>query len=202
MDDLSRPVEEFEQAYRELATINRKLGGVHAIERFLPAQGIRNILDVAAGGCDIGETLATARGARVISLDINPMGLKRTRHTLPVAGDATCLPFPDGTFDAVLCSLSFHHLTDEECVQVLREMWRTSRGWIVVNDLHRHAIAYASIWILARLFSKSVMVRHDGPASVRRAFRPAELEQIARRARVPAKVHRSFPFRLVLVGRK
>jgi len=202
MDDLSRPVEEFEQAYRELATINRKLGGIHAIERFLPADGVREILDVAAGGCDIGEAMASRRAARVISLDINSMGLHRTRHTVPVAGDATCLPFPDGAFDAVLCSLSFHHLTDEECVQVLREMWRTSRGWIVVNDLHRHAVAYWSIWILARLFSKSVMVRHDGPASVRRAFRPAELEQIARRAGVPTAVHRSFPFRLVLVGPK
>jgi hypothetical protein len=81
-------------------------------------------------------------------------------------------------------------------------MWRTSRGWIVVNDLHRHPVAYASIWIVARLFSKSVMVRHDGPASVRRAFRPAELEELARRAGVPARVHRSFPFRLVLVAHK
>jgi hypothetical protein len=28
------------------------------------------------------------------------------------------------------------------------------------------------------------------------------LKQIARRAGVPAEVHRSFPFRLVLVGKK
>jgi len=202
MDDLSRPVAEFEQAYRELATINRKLGGVHAIERFLPKNAAHDILDVAAGGCDIGDALAAERHARVVSLDLNLMGLKRTRHTLPVAGDGTCLPFRDRAFDAVICTLSFHHLTDRECVDVLREMWRTTRGWIVVNDLHRHPVAYASIRILANLFSNSVMVKHDGPASVRRAFRPAELEELARRAGVPAKVHRSFPFRLVLVGRK
>ena len=202
MDDLSRPMPEFEQAYRELATINRKLGGIRAIERFLPTQGVREILDVAAGGCDVGDALALKNSSRVVSLDINSLGLRRTRHTLPVVGDATRLPFPGGTFDAVICSLSFHHLTDQECVQVLREMWRTTRGWIIVNDLHRHRAAYVSIRILAGLFSKSVMVRHDGPASVRRAFRPSELEEIARRACVPAKVHRSFPFRLVLVGRK
>lgn len=202
MDDLSRPVEEFEQAYRELATINRKLGGIRAIERFLPQTGVKNILDVAAGGCDIGDALAMKNSSRVVSLDINLMGLRRTHHTIPVAGDATCLPFADGTFDAVICSLSFHHLTDTECVQVLKEMWRTSRAYVLVNDLHRHPLAYASIQILANLFSKSVMVRHDGPASVRRAFQPAELQEIARRANVPARVHRSFPFRLVLVGRK
>jgi ubiquinone/menaquinone biosynthesis C-methylase UbiE len=202
MDDLSRPPAEFEQAYRELAAINRKLGGLRAIERFLPMNQVHDILDVAAGGCDVGDAFAEKTHARVVSLDINAMGLRRTQHTWPVVGDGMSLPFRDGSFDAVICTLSFHHLTDRECEKVLREMWRTSRGWVIVNDLHRHRVAYASIRILARLFSKSVMVRHDGPASVRRAFRPSELEAIARRAGVPAKVHRSFPFRLVLVGRK
>ncbi len=130
------------------------------------------------------------------------MGLKRTRHTWPVMGDGMRLPFADDTFDAVICTLSFHHLTDDESGQVLREMWRTSRGYILVNDLYRHPVAYASIWVLARLFSKSEMVIHDGPVSVRRAFSPEEFGAIADRAGVRAKVHRSFPFRLVLVGRK
>jgi hypothetical protein len=45
-------------------------------------------------------------------------------------------------------------------------------------------------------------VRHDGPVSVRRAFRPKELLSIARAANITATVHRSFPYRLVLVARK
>jgi ubiquinone/menaquinone biosynthesis C-methylase UbiE len=202
MDDLSRPVAEFDQAYRELASINRRLGGIRAIERFLPPREGLNVLDVAAGGCDIGDALVESRKCRVISLDLNPMGLRHSRGTQPVVGDATELPFPDASFDAVICSLSFHHLTDAECVRVLREMWRTSRGCIVVNDLHRHPVAYVSIWVLAHLFSNSVMVRNDGPVSVRRAFSPSELREFARKAGVKAEVHRSFPFRLVLVGKK
>ena len=201
MDDLSRPVAEFEQAYRELATINRRLGGIRALDRFLPLKG-GLVLDVAAGGCDIGDALVERRACRVVSLDLNPMGLKRTRHTWPVVGDGMRLPFADATFDAVICTLSFHHLTDDESGQVLSEMWRTCRGYILVNDLHRHPVAYASIWVLSRLFSKSTMVIHDGPVSVRRAFSPEEFRAIADRAGVRAKVHRSFPFRLVLVGRK
>jgi hypothetical protein len=35
-----------------------------------------------------------------------------------------------------------------------------------------------------------------------RAFRSSELLDIARRAGVPARVHRSFPYRLVLVADK
>ena len=202
MDDLSRPVAEFDQAYRELASINRKLGGIHAIERFLPRRAGLDVLDVAAGGCDIGDALVEMRSCRVVSLDLNPMGLRHSRRTLPVVGDGTQLPFRDGAFDAVICSLSFHHLTDTECENVLREMWRTSRGCVLVNDLHRHPVAYASIWILAQFFSKSVMVKNDGPVSVCRAFRPSDLREIARRAGVPAEVRRSFPFRLVLAGNK
>jgi ubiquinone/menaquinone biosynthesis C-methylase UbiE len=202
MDDLSRPSPEFDQAYRELALINRRLGGIRAIERFLPPGNELAVLDVAAGGCDIGDALSEERSCRVVSLDINALGLRKTRRTQPVVGDGMLLPFPDATFDAVICSLSFHHLTDNQCVEVLREMWRTSRGRVLVNDLHRHPVAWAAIWILSQLFSRSVMVKHDGPASVRRAFSPADLQGIARNAGVPAVVHRSFPFRLVLVGSK
>jgi hypothetical protein len=46
------------------------------------------------------------------------------------------------------------------------------------------------------------MVKHDAPMSVLRAFTPSELRDVARRAGIEAEVHRSFPFRLVLVGRK
>lgn len=202
MDDQARPLAEFEQAYRELAVINRRLGGVRAIERFLPHKQDLVVLDVAAGGCDMGDALTQRLSCRVFSLDLNPMGLRRTRKTQPVVGDGMRLPFPDGAFDAVICTLSFHHLTDSECAQVLHEMWRTSRGCVLVNDLHRHPLAYISIRILARLFSRSVMVKHDGPVSVLRAFRPGELQAIADRAGVGGKVYRSFPFRLVLVAKK
>jgi ubiquinone/menaquinone biosynthesis C-methylase UbiE len=202
MDDLSRPVAEFDDAYRELAVINRRLGGIRAIRRFLPRADGLTVLDVAAGGCDVGDALVETQSCRVVSLDINAAGLRRSRHTWPVVGDGMMLPFCDATFDAAICSLSFHHLTELECARVLSEMWRTSRGCVLVNDLHRHPIAYVSIRILTRLFSNSVMVQHDAPVSVRRAFRPSDLLEIARRAGIAAEVHRSFPFRLVLVAEK
>jgi ubiquinone/menaquinone biosynthesis C-methylase UbiE len=117
-------------------------------------------------------------------------------------GDALDLPFPDGSFDIAMASLFFHHLSNEDCVRVLAQMWRIARRRVIINDLHRHAIAYFSIRALTRLFSSSRMVRHDAPVSVRRSFRPAELLDIARRAGVPARVYRSFPYRLVLVADK
>ena len=202
MDDLSRPAPEFEAAYRELAIINRRLGGVRAIERFLPASPNLLILDVAAGAYDVSETLLERISCSIVVLDRNARGLKLARKSLSIVGDALELPFRDQTFDVVMASLFFHHLSNEECVRVLVNMWRIARRVVLVNDLHRHPLAYLSIRVLTALFSKSAMVQHDGPVSVRRAFWPEELLSIAKKAGVPARVHRSFPYRLVLVAEK
>jgi len=201
MDDLSRPDSEFDEAYRELTAINKHLGGIRAIERFLPDDAM-TVLDVASGACDVGEALAKKQNRMVVSLDMNARGLKLANETTPVAGDALQLPFADNTFDAVICSLFFHHLTNAECISVLREMWRVARRIVIVNDLHRDRVAHVSIRILSALFSRSTMFRNDAAASVRRAFRPAELGDVARKAGVPARVYRSFPYRLVLVATK
>jgi ubiquinone/menaquinone biosynthesis C-methylase UbiE len=202
MDDLSRPEKEFDEAYRELKIINRYLGGMRAIERCLPSGANALVLDVAAGACDISEALAARTSCRFVVLDLNSSGLKRARRSMPVAADALNLPFSDGTFDIVTASLFFHHLSNEQCEQVLAGMWRVTKRMVVVNDLHRHRAAYWSIRALTTLFSDSAMVRHDGPLSVRRAFRPSELLAVARAAGVPARVFRSFPYRLVMVAEK
>ena len=202
MDDLREPEPEFAAAYRELEIINRWLGGVRAIERFLPNGSNLSILDVAAGACDVSEALLDRNAFRIVVLDLNVRGLRLAKKSWPVAGDAIHLPFRDGAFDVVMASLFFHHLSDENCARVLAEMWRIARLRVLVNDLHRHAVAYFSIRALTSMFSRSRMVRHDGPLSVRRAFRPSELLEIAKRAGVPAQVHRSFPYRLVLAADK
>ena len=202
MDDLREPAPEFAAAYRELEIINRWLGGVRAIERFLPKDSGLSILDVAAGACDVSEALLERNAFRIVVLDLNARGLKLSKKSWPVVGDALNLPFRDGSFDVVMASLFFHHLSDENCARVLSQMWRIARRRVLVNDLHRHAVAYFSIRALTSMFSGSRMVRHDGPLSVRRAFRPAELLEIAKRAGVPAQVHRSFPYRLVLTADK
>jgi ubiquinone/menaquinone biosynthesis C-methylase UbiE len=202
MDDLAQPEPEFAAAYRELEIINRRLGGVRAIDRHLPQASNLLMLDVAAGACDVSEALIRNRRGRIVVLDLNVRGLRLAAKSWPIVGDALELPFGNGAFDVVMASLFFHHLSNENCARALSEMWRVARRRVLVNDLHRSAIAYFSIRVLTALFSKSRMVRHDGPVSVLRAFRPAELLEVARCAGVPARLHRSFPYRLVLVAEK
>jgi len=202
VDDLGQPESEFAAAYRELTLINRWLGGIRAIERFLPAGSNLLMLDVAAGGCDVSEAVLARIPCRVVALDLNRRGLKHARRARPVVGDAMDLPFPDRSFDVAMASLFFHHLSDADCVSVLAQMWRIAKRRVIINDLHRHAVAYYGIRWLTALFSSSRMVQHDAPVSVQRSFRPADLLKIAERAGIPARIYRSFPYRLVLVADK
>ena len=87
MDDLTQPEHAFLTAYRELEIVNRRLGGVRAIERFLPR--VKNgdgllMLDVAAGACDIGEALLRKLRCRIVALDLNARGLKLADRAWPV----------------------------------------------------------------------------------------------------------------------
>src|SRR5262245_2498157 len=79
MDDLNQPEQEFAAAYRELELVNRGLGGIRAIERFLPPTNTGDnllMLDVAAGACDVSEALLRKIPCRIVTLDLNPRGLK------------------------------------------------------------------------------------------------------------------------------
>src|ERR1051326_2775495 len=111
MDDFTQPKQEFDAAYRELKVINERLGGVRAIERFLPDGSNLLMLDVAAGGCNVSDAVLHHRRGTIVGLDLNPAGLKFAKLTWPVAGDALQLPFRDRAFDVVMASLFFHHLS-------------------------------------------------------------------------------------------
>ena len=144
MDDLSRPDEEFEQAYHELEITNRRLGGIRAIERFLPKKSDLLMLDVAAGGCDVSEALLGRSAARIVVLDINPRGFRFARKSWPVAGDALELPFRDGTFDVVTSTQVYEYVADMP--RALAEACRVLRrgGRLLVLDTDWDSIVWAS----------------------------------------------------------
>jgi SAM-dependent methyltransferase len=95
------------------------------------AAGTR-VLDVAAGPGYVSG-LAVGRGAAVTALDVAPamVALLRERHPKvdAHAGDAEDLPFPDGSFDALVCNFGVLHLGRPE--RAAREFHRVLRtgGW-------------------------------------------------------------------------
>jgi SAM-dependent methyltransferase len=208
--------------YAFLGAINRWLGGTRAtLARFgefcsawRPGERIE-VLDVAAGNGDFARALigwGRAHGfdVRVTALDISQAALRsRTMRQADRAeprlrflcGDVRHLPCHDHSVDYVTSALFFHHLTDIEAVQALQRFERLARRGIVVNDLVRRWRLHAWTWLLTRPCNP--VLRNDGPLSVRRAFRPRELEALAREAGLGWLTTREhFGHRMTLAGER
>jgi ubiquinone/menaquinone biosynthesis C-methylase UbiE len=208
-----------DEIYTYLAAVNRFLGGTRAtIARFeelsrawRPAERIE-VLEIACGAADVARALIAwghSRGfdVRVTATDILPSALHyarrigRDEHLRFVCADVEHPPFTDGTFDYVTCSLFFHHLTDDQIVRALQSFDRLAARGIVVNDLVRSRRAYIWTWLLTRPFHP--ILHHDGPLSIRRALKPAEMLHLASEAGVPwLSVRRHFGHRMTLAGHK
>ena len=205
MDDPDVRGEALRTALRDLRWINRLLGGLRAtrtvVRPLLRDQSQLEVLDVGTGTGDYLVDLVTfgeRTGTRVrgVGVDLNPVTVGHGRAwldaTLPSPlrdrvrleiGDALDLPYPNDAFDVAHAALFLHHFHGPRALVLLREMDRVSRRGILVNDLHRHPLAYAGIWTLSRAARCSPMVQHDGPLSVRRGFQKSDLLTMA--AEVP-----------------
>ena len=220
LDDHTPPQAVVDEVYRFLGAINRWLGGTRAtLRRFgelsrgwTPGQRI-TVLDVACGGGDQARALirwGRAHGfdLRVTALDISPRALdcaRRRGHADArlqfVCADVHVAPHRDGAFDYVACTLFLHHLTDGEVVRTLRSFDRLATRGVVVNDLVRRRRHYLWSWLFTRPFN--AVLRHDGPLSVRRAFRPDELSDLARRAGMAwLSLQTHFGHRMTLSGER
>jgi hypothetical protein len=61
---------------------------------------------------------------------------------------------------------------------MMKWMKETCRIGFLINDLHRHPLAFYSIKLLTQVFSKSYLVKNDAPLSVQRGFTRSEWESI------------------------
>ena len=93
------------------------------------------MLDVGCGNGIFTLRFANA-GARVTGLDYSRHLLGQNSHPLLVCGDATSLPFSDGSFEVVFEANVLHHVPDRE--RVIAEMARTSRRYVVLLEPNRN----------------------------------------------------------------
>ena len=186
LDSEECPALETQKSLRDLCRMNRWFGGVGTtrkrIYRVARATGLKKmtVLEVAAGFGEVPRIAGLQLARRGITLDITDLDRVpshlRTQHRALV-GDALALPFRDGSFDVVSCSLFAHHLQPDELRRFANEAMRVSRYAFIINDLIRHPLHLALIYAGFPLM-RSYVSRVDGIASVKRAYTPQEVRSI------------------------
>ena len=195
MDDRSIGGEELAEALRQLRVINRVLGsawptleGVLRLWRAAGKPAQLSILDIGAGSGDNNRLLLAWAAHRRIALritlvDIHPETCaaaaayyRREPRVQVVCGDLMRLGVR--TADIVTAALFAHHFPSEQLAEVFLALARAARIGVVVNDLHRHFLAWAGIRAATGLLSRNPMIRNDAPLSVLRGFRATDLRRL------------------------
>ena len=92
----------------------------------------QRVLDVgAAKGFLVKDLIKVCPGLEAFGLDISEYAVMNCEPEVVGRlhlGDCRKLPFPDGSFDAVIAINVVHNVDRDECVQAVREVQRVSRG--------------------------------------------------------------------------
>jgi SAM-dependent methyltransferase len=197
VDDLALDDPALTQNLQELEAVNRWLGGRTALISALSNVCLRQsrllkgaTITIADLGCGGGDLLRAVHDwakekhliVELIGIDANPFMVRYAIENSRMSGTirfetANVLSAAIKTmpFDIVCLNTFCHHLSDADLIKLLRQLKAQTSTAIIINDLHRHWIAYLSIKWISRLLKFSHLARHDGPLSVLRAFRKREL---------------------------
>ncbi|MEO1050232.1 MAG: methyltransferase domain-containing protein [Bacteroidota bacterium] len=205
MDDLDCSGQVIDQTLKELETINRLLGGNYVTINGLAKLYRRNpamknetitVADLGCGGGDILKLIA--KWARKKDFKVQLIGIDANSNIIDYASDNTS-EFPEISyqsinifseefkkqrFDVIVSTLFTHHFTGNELTNLFGQLSQQVKYGIIINDIHRHPLAYYSIKMLTRFFSRSEMVKYDAPLSVLRAFKSNELKHILQSASI------------------
>ena len=157
---------------RKWSAIRRTLGPELA--------GIGAVLDLPCGTGRFTELLLQG-GRRVVSADRSLPMLRAARERTgagtqsTVCCDAERLPFADRSFDLVLSIRFLFHVPRGLRADILREMARVSRAWVVVDVRHRYSLATFSKRWRARLLGRAPPSRRSSLAEIDADLREAGL---------------------------
>lgn len=194
MDDLKMEGEILRDALDKIATINQVLGGnrltlkgVQQLIRNIPQSQEIVILDVGCGNGDMLRRLAdfglkNNLKFKLIGVDANNFTIN---HAIKISEnypnisfqcvDVFNTTFKDLKYDIVLCTLTLHHFKNDQIISLLKIFYQNSSIGIVINDLHRNAIAYRLFQALCFVFQLNKMSKEDGLISILRGFKKEEL---------------------------
>ncbi|EJL65255.1 2-polyprenyl-3-methyl-5-hydroxy-6-metoxy-1,4-benzoquinol methylase [Flavobacterium sp. CF136] len=200
MDDFSLHGRELRTTLDEIARINQLLGGnkvtLNGIKRIVKKVNTSKPIVIADIGCGNGDMLRMlANYGLKNNLNFKLIGIDANVFTINYAKTLSneysnmeylCLDifsedFSALQYDIVLCTLTLHHFTTEQLLNIITIFNNNASMGIVINDLQRSKLAYKLFKIISMLFSLSKMSREDGLISILRGFKKKELEEFSKK---------------------
>ena len=220
MDDFSIGGTLLRDTLDKLDTINKWLGGnrvtingIQKVLKFYPKEKQITILDLGCGGGDMLRRVA-ALGIKegytfkLIGIDANAEAIAYARELSIDYKEVSFMEmdifsdeFKNLEYDLVLSTLFLHHFKENQLVDLLKHVSNNANIGIVVNDLHRHALAYYLFKFLG-LVIKNKMVKQDGLTSILRGFKRNDLEEISKQLNVKSQIQWQWAFRYQWIIRK
>ena len=220
MDDFTMKGVLFRDTLDKLEIINRFLGGnkvtVNGLKELLKNQSKNKIITIVDLGCGHGDILRDIAKFgrknnytfRLIGIDANIAAIAYAKELSKEyselsfkAIDIFSEDFKKQSYDIVLCTLFLHHFKNNDLILFLKTTIQKATIGIVVNDLHRHKVAYYLFKFIG-FFVKNKMIREDGLTSVLRAFKKKDLEKISKQIRVYFSIQWKWAFRYLWILKK
>lgn len=195
MDDPSLPEADLKLALKDIALVNRFLGGnaitIKALEHMIARSPDKKEWKVVDVGCGDGELLRQITHyfkdkpytIDFLGVDINIKSINRARQKSVgikqlAFSTQNILTINESTFDCdvILCTLTMHHFSDEQLIAFMKKFQKLASIGIIVNDLQRSKVAYRLFQLFSGIFMKSKIAKYDGRISIARSFRKEELE--------------------------
>ena len=213
MDDLNMRGDLLRDTLNKIAAINKFLGGnsvtlsgLKSLLKRLDKSDDITIVDLGCGNGDMLRELANY-GAKsgykfkLIGVDANQFTINYAKelsknykeieyHKLDVFSDN----FNELEYDIVLAALFVHHFKEDQIINLVSKILTKARIGLIVNDLHRHKIAYY-LFKMISFFIGNSMVQHDGLLSILRGFKRNELESMARKLNCKSSIRWKWAFR-------
>ncbi|KTD18776.1 methyltransferase [Legionella lansingensis] len=208
---------EYKDCLKKLFLVNKYFGFFRSTQKLLkPAPKTATLIDV---GCGSGLFLLHLSNyfphMNMLGIDINPDAILegqselnrwRNRELAQKVAFATqelheVLAIKN--VDILLATLLCHHLSDEELVTFFQQAYQKTNWMVIINDLHRHRLAYWLFACFSPLLFRNRLITHDGLISIQRGFTRAELKTLLAKANIADyQIKWCWPFRWQIILKK